>query len=77
MNELCFKLRSLISKLAKWGKDEDGDLTLRVGFLYITFYKYEDPLIRFRDLKFSSLKNVKRTFYGIRNVIADDNERED
>ncbi len=32
-------------RIAEWGYDYDGDLTLRVGFIYFTLYKYQEPTV--------------------------------
>jgi hypothetical protein len=41
-------IKDLISRLSQWGYDNDGDLTLKVAFIYFTMYKWGDPVVRFK-----------------------------
>lgn len=38
-------IRKLKERFIKWGHDREGDLTLKVGPIYFTFYKWSSPII--------------------------------
>lgn len=45
MRRLMRRLCNTLAARSTWGYDEDGDLTLKVGFVRFTFFKYREPLV--------------------------------
>lgn len=41
-------IKDVLSRLSQWGYDNEGDLTLKVTFIYFTMYKWGDPVVRFK-----------------------------
>jgi hypothetical protein len=50
-----------LTKRATWGYDVDGDLTLKVGCFYFTFFKYRTPIVQFNTKK-NSLISERAVF---------------
>lgn len=51
----------------QWGNDNEGDLTLRVCFIYFTFYKWNNPIISLR-CNFLPMDNSKRFWHHYKSI---------
>lgn len=51
--------RKWLGYKTSWGHDEEGDLTLKIGPLFFTYYKWKEAIVRTKDkIKFCPLDDT-------------------